>query len=187
MERKLKTRLIGATISPLSLAAVAFANLSLPHEMQQATSLVPALKSNWLMMHVSVMMVSYVLLVVGCVLALLYILVSNKTKNNEKNTTTTVNGTRLQLNYKTTENWETEYDQGEKFQQPTIILNSSNGDGELKIKLLNLECKYFLLNLFQRKFFEIINIFNDKIIYIFYVFLDLDFFFIFFKKLLKQN
>ena len=138
MEKKLKTRLLGATLSPLSLAAIAFANLSLPHEMQQATSLVPALKSNWLMMHVSVMMISYVLLVVGCVLSLLYILVSNKTKRIESDIANPKKETRLQLSYKTAEDWENTYNQTENFQQPTLVLNSENENKTLRVKLLNL-------------------------------------------------
>ena len=39
--------------------------MALPPELQRATALVPALKSNWLMMHVSVMMLSYATLLVG--------------------------------------------------------------------------------------------------------------------------
>lgn len=107
LENRIKTKLIGATLSPLSLLTLAFANLSLPYEMQQSTSLVPALKSNWLMMHVSVMMVSYVVLIIGCVTSLLYILVGNKTTGFKK--TMNKGDNRLQLNYATNEAWEKVY------------------------------------------------------------------------------
>jgi ABC-type transport system involved in cytochrome c biogenesis permease subunit len=36
-----------------------FANLTLTPEMQKSSPLVPALQSNWLMMHVSMMLLSY--------------------------------------------------------------------------------------------------------------------------------
>ena len=62
---KLALPLVGAISTPLSLFVVAFATLSLPEGMQKAAPLVPALKSNWLMMHVSIMMLSYSTLIIG--------------------------------------------------------------------------------------------------------------------------
>eukprot|EP00425_Heterocapsa_triquetra_P032816 CAMPEP_0195111448 /NCGR_PEP_ID=MMETSP0448-20130528/96043_1 /TAXON_ID=66468 /ORGANISM="Heterocapsa triquestra, Strain CCMP 448" /LENGTH=102 /DNA_ID=CAMNT_0040148229 /DNA_START=23 /DNA_END=327 /DNA_ORIENTATION=+ len=53
--------------SPLGLGIVAFATLTLPKELQKASALVPALQSNWLMMHVSVVMCSYATLMFGSV------------------------------------------------------------------------------------------------------------------------
>jgi cytochrome c-type biogenesis protein CcsB len=44
--------------------------------MQASAPLVPALKSNWLMMHVSVMMLSYATLMVGSVLAIAFLFVT---------------------------------------------------------------------------------------------------------------
>ncbi len=44
--------------------------------MQAAEPLVPALKSNWLMMHVSVMMLSYAALMVGSLLAIAFLIVT---------------------------------------------------------------------------------------------------------------
>ena len=55
--------LIGALLSPIALFINAFATLSLPAEMQKANLLVPALQSNWLMMHVTIMMLSYAALI----------------------------------------------------------------------------------------------------------------------------
>merc|ERR1712216_588894 len=52
-------------VSPVALFTVAGATLGLPKELQRASALVPALKSNWLMMHVSVMMMSYATLLAG--------------------------------------------------------------------------------------------------------------------------
>jgi len=56
--------------SPTALAIVAFATLSLPKELQRASALVPALQSNWLVMHVSVVMLSYATLMFGSVLCM---------------------------------------------------------------------------------------------------------------------
>ena len=66
---------LGAVTSPIALFTNAFATFSLPQEMQKATVLVPALQSNWLMMHVSVMMVSYAALLSGSLLAMAFLVV----------------------------------------------------------------------------------------------------------------
>eukprot|EP00793_Prasinoderma_coloniale_P001230 PRCOL_00005002-RA len=55
----------GAVAAPAALLALAGATLLLPPELQRAGALVPALKSNWLIMHVTVMMFSYGTLMVG--------------------------------------------------------------------------------------------------------------------------
>jgi cytochrome c-type biogenesis protein CcsB len=56
--------------SPVAWGIVAFATLSLPKELQRASALVPALQSNWLVMHVSVVMLSYATLMFGSVLCM---------------------------------------------------------------------------------------------------------------------
>jgi cytochrome c-type biogenesis protein CcsB len=55
---------------------IAFASLILPEDMQQPIPLIPALKSNWLLMHVSVMMVSYATLLIGCLFAIAFLILS---------------------------------------------------------------------------------------------------------------
>lgn len=54
-KKKFITKLIGSITSPCALFTNAFASFSLPPEMQQTSALVPALQSNWLMTHVTVM------------------------------------------------------------------------------------------------------------------------------------
>ena len=76
VERSIAISLIGAVTSPLSLFVVAFATLSLPEGMQKAAPLVPALKSNWLMMHVSIMMLSYSTLITGSLLSILFLVLT---------------------------------------------------------------------------------------------------------------
>lgn len=76
VESTSRSRLVGAVTAPVAMGIVAFAALSLPPEMQTSAPLVPALKSNWLMMHVSVMMLSYATLMVGSLLAIAFLLVT---------------------------------------------------------------------------------------------------------------
>ena len=68
--------LLGAIISPLAMFIVGFATLSLPDGMQKAAPLVPALKSNWLMMHVSIMMFSYSTLIIGSLLSIIFLILT---------------------------------------------------------------------------------------------------------------
>ena len=76
IERNISISLIGAVTSPLSLFVIGFATLSLPEGMQKAAPLVPALKSNWLMMHVSIMMLSYSTLITGSLLSILFLVLT---------------------------------------------------------------------------------------------------------------
>ena len=76
IENKTKTKLIGAIILPVALLINGFANLTLSPEMQKSSPLVPALQSNWLMMHVSMMLLSYATLIVGSLLCILFLVVS---------------------------------------------------------------------------------------------------------------
>ena len=71
-----RSRLVGVATAPVAMGITAFAALTLPDDMQQSAPLVPALKSNWLMMHVSVMMLSYATLMVGSVLAIAFLVVT---------------------------------------------------------------------------------------------------------------
>jgi cytochrome c-type biogenesis protein CcsB len=53
----------------MALGCVAFASFALPDRLQSASPLVPALRSSWLVMHVSVIMLSYAALLVGSLLS----------------------------------------------------------------------------------------------------------------------
>ena len=79
-ERMSRSRLVGVVTSPVAMGITAFAALSLPLEMQASAPLVPALKSNWLMMHVSVMMLSYSTLMVGSAIAIGFLIVTRGQK-----------------------------------------------------------------------------------------------------------
>ena len=75
-ENTSRSRLVGVVTAPVAMGIAAFATLTLPSEMQVSEPLVPALKSNWLMMHVSVMMLSYAALMVGSLLAIAFLIVT---------------------------------------------------------------------------------------------------------------
>ena len=76
IETKTKSKLIGSVLIPVALLISGFANLTLSPEMQKASPLVPALQSNWLMMHVSMMLLSYGTLIIGSLLSILFLVIS---------------------------------------------------------------------------------------------------------------
>jgi cytochrome c-type biogenesis protein CcsB len=82
LEYKSRTPLIGSISNPISLFIIGFAGLSLPESMQAPSPLVPALKSNWLMMHVTVMMLSYASLIVGSLLGIFFLILANGRKDD---------------------------------------------------------------------------------------------------------
>lgn len=91
VESKTKSRLIGAISTPIVFFIMGFSSLTLPIEMQKALPLVPSLQSNWLMMHVSMMMISYATLIIGSLFSLLYLafsLVEDKTSKLQQQTLT---------------------------------------------------------------------------------------------------
>jgi cytochrome c-type biogenesis protein CcsB len=61
--------------TPITLLTYTFASFSLPPTMQKATALVPALQSNWLMMHVTIMILSYAALLCGSLIAFVFLVV----------------------------------------------------------------------------------------------------------------
>jgi cytochrome c-type biogenesis protein CcsB len=73
IEDQSKVSIVGSISTPIALFITGFASLSLPEAMQAPSPLVPALKSNWLMMHVTVMMLSYASLLVGSVLSIFFL------------------------------------------------------------------------------------------------------------------
>ena len=82
LEYKTRTPIIGAISNPISLFIMGFAGLSLPESMQAPSPLVPALKSNWLMMHVTVMMLSYASLIVGSLLGIFFLILTSGRKED---------------------------------------------------------------------------------------------------------
>ena len=69
-------KFFGAITVPTALLTCVFASFSLPEDMQKSSALVPALQSNWLMMHVTVMILSYAALIGGCLLAISFLVLT---------------------------------------------------------------------------------------------------------------
>ena len=91
-ETKTRTKILGAVVLPVTLLIISFASLILPTPMQDAAPLVPALQSNWLMMHVSMMMLSYATLILGSLLSIVFLVIQTF-----KNQSVIVGNTKQQL------------------------------------------------------------------------------------------
>jgi ABC-type transport system involved in cytochrome c biogenesis permease subunit len=83
---KLINSMFGSILMPLILLLNTFATFSLPLELKTSTALVPALQSNWLLMHVTVMMLSYAALLCGCLFSIAYLILSFLFTSGAKNT-----------------------------------------------------------------------------------------------------
>jgi cytochrome c-type biogenesis protein CcsB len=77
-------KFLGAITSPTALFTNAFATFSLPEDMRSPSPLVPALQSNWLMMHVTVMILSYSALICGSLLSIAYLIITFYNKNTKE-------------------------------------------------------------------------------------------------------
>ena len=71
LERSFPSPFVAAAATPMSLIAIAFASFALPERLQASSPLVPALRSSWLVMHVTVVMCSYAALLIGSLLSLM--------------------------------------------------------------------------------------------------------------------
>ncbi len=69
IEREYQSPIIPSIAIPIELLTVAFACFVLPDELKLSSNLVPALRSSWLIMHVSVVMLSYAALIIGSLLS----------------------------------------------------------------------------------------------------------------------
>ena len=69
IEREYQSPIIPSIAIPIELLTVAFACFVLPEDLKLSSNLVPALRSSWLIMHVSVVMLSYAALIIGSLLS----------------------------------------------------------------------------------------------------------------------
>jgi cytochrome c-type biogenesis protein CcsB len=99
LQIKTKEYFLGIILTPIILFINTFATFSLPIEMQKSSSLVPALQSNWLMMHVTIMMLSYAALICGSLLGITFLVLYNNLKKDSYNqflqSSTTSNNTSV--------------------------------------------------------------------------------------------
>lgn len=128
-ENNSHSRLVGVVTAPVAMSITAFATLTLPSQMQVAEPLVPALKSNWLMMHVSVMMLSYAALMVGSLLAIAFLIVTRGQEIQLQGSSVGTggyrsNGYRLQK-------------AGELISQSSAMIADNNGNGVARYESTN--------------------------------------------------
>nr|ARO91225.1 cytochrome c biogenesis protein [Rhodochaete parvula]ASK39690.1 cytochrome c biogenesis protein [Rhodochaete parvula] len=128
LENKIKNQIIGAITTPVSTFIVSFATISLPQDMQKASPLVPALKSNWLMMHVSVMIISYATLILGSLLAVAFLIITQgkevSLKGSSFETTFNISGLNnntIRTHYSNQENSLLNQSKSELNKSPNII------------------------------------------------------------------
>ena len=99
--KEIISKLIGSITAPSALFTNAFATFSLPKEMQEASPLVPALQSNWLMMHVTVMILSYAALILGSLLSIGFLVITTLSPEEGRERSNSIN-TNLIPNVTTT-------------------------------------------------------------------------------------
>ena len=78
LEREYQTPIISTLSIPVILLTLGFACFVLPENLRSSSNLVPALRSSWLVMHVSVVMLSYASLIIGSCLSASVLLIDNK-------------------------------------------------------------------------------------------------------------
>lgn len=83
LESRMNNNWIGIITAPSALLIQVFSTEGLSEKMQERSLLVPALQSNWLMMHVSMMILSYGILFVGSLLAITLLTINYKIQKNE--------------------------------------------------------------------------------------------------------
>ena len=85
VERAWSSPFVSAVATPISLLSIGFATFVLPDNLQLSAPLVPALRSSWLIMHVSVIMCSYAALLIGSILSFGVFLVDSNKQLNIRN------------------------------------------------------------------------------------------------------
>nr|YP_009398413.1 cytochrome c biogenesis protein ccs1 [Lophocladia kuetzingii]ARW67599.1 cytochrome c biogenesis protein ccs1 [Lophocladia kuetzingii] len=100
---KNNSKIILAITTPIPLFILAFTSLCLPTDMKLASPLVPALRSNWLIMHVTVMLISYASLIIGSLLSILFLVISIGKKVNIQGNSYNTNN-KILFKYKSQQN-----------------------------------------------------------------------------------
>lgn len=85
LEKNSKLDLLDPIVLTLGLIFNVFAVFYLPQEMKTGASLVPALKSNWLLMHVSIILSSYAALMTGSLVSIFYLIIKKSNIKDRSN------------------------------------------------------------------------------------------------------
>jgi len=99
IEREYQSPIIPSIAIPIELMTVAFACFVLPDELKLSSNLVPALRSSWLIMHVSVVMLSYAALIIGSLLSASVLFINNEQPLQIRSSSTGIGGFRMSSKY----------------------------------------------------------------------------------------
>ena len=99
VEKEYPTPIIPAVAIPIELLTVAFACFVLPENLKLSSSLVPALRSSWLIMHVSVVMLSYAALIIGSLLSASVLFVNNNQPLQIRSSSSGIGGFKMPNTY----------------------------------------------------------------------------------------
>ena len=133
LEAKTKTSIIGSLSAPIALFIIGFAGLSLPETMQAPSPLVPALKSNWLMMHVTVMMLSYASLIVGSLLGIFFLILTSGRKDE-----IVLQGNSYGKDFKSTKLLDTAFYREGPIEDYSLVMETSANAPQIKENRLTL-------------------------------------------------
>ena len=99
VEKEYPTPIIPAIAIPIELLTIAFACFVLPEDLKLSSNLVPALRSSWLVMHVSVVMLSYAALIIGSLLSASVLFINNSQPLQLRSSSTGVGGFKISNSY----------------------------------------------------------------------------------------
>jgi len=99
IEREYQSPIIPSIAIPVELLTVAFACFVLPEDLKLSSNLVPALRSSWLIMHVSVVMLSYAALIIGSLLSVSVLFINKNKPLQIRSSSTGIGGFKVSNNY----------------------------------------------------------------------------------------
>ena len=98
IEREYQSPIIPSIAIPIELLTVSFACFVLPDDLKSSSNLVPALRSSWLVMHVSVVMLSYAALIMGSLLSACVLFLNKNKPLQIRSSSTGVGGFKMSNN-----------------------------------------------------------------------------------------
>ncbi len=99
IENEYPIPIISSIAIPVELLTVAFACFVLPEDLKLSSNLVPALRSSWLVMHVSVVMLSYSSLIIGSLLSASVLFINNSQPLQIRSSSTGIGGFKISNSY----------------------------------------------------------------------------------------
>ena len=99
IEREYQSPIIPSIAITIELLTVAFACFALPDDLKLSSNLVPALRSSWLVMHVSVVMLSYAALIIGSLLSVSVLFINKNKPLQIRSSSSGIGGFKMSTNY----------------------------------------------------------------------------------------